>query len=160
VRLMAKRANTIYLGLMLIAFGGLGLAINLGYLQLGAELISLLLLALGGYFLISYFSGIRSALFPALLFIFLSIPMWLTLAGFDGYAWVPPLWVLAPGLAFLITSLQGGSYTVFAIPGGIISTVAVFLLVEEQWGISFETVLAASLIVIGLVILTRSRRSA
>lgn len=147
------------MGVILVIFGCLGLAANLGFLQLGVEVIALALLALGAYFLVNYLSGNPGFLFPALLFIFLSVPLWLTLKGFDDYAWSQSLWVLAPGLAFLGASLQGGSYTPLAIPGGIITAVGLFLILEDQFGISFETVMAGALIVAGLVLLLRPRRA-
>lgn len=156
---MSKKINGIFLGTILVIFGCLGLAANLGYLQLGVEVIALAFLALGGYFLLNYSSGNRGFLFPGLLFIFLSVPFWLTLKGFDDFIWVQALWVLAPGLAFLGASLQGGSYTPLAIPGGIVTAVGLFLILEDQFGISFETVIAAALIVVGLVILWRSHRA-
>ncbi|HBK86783.1 MAG TPA: hypothetical protein DDZ53_12210 [Firmicutes bacterium] len=156
---MSIRNNRLFVGIILVIFGCIGLGVNLGYLQLGTEVIALALFALGAYFLVNYFSGNPGCLFPALLFIFLSVPLWLTLKGFDYYAWSQALWVLAPGLAFLGASLQGGSYTPLVIPGGIITTVGLFLILEDQFGISFETVMAAALIVVGLVLLLRSRRA-
>ncbi len=156
---MSKQTKGVFLGVVLVIAGCLGLAANLGYLQLGVEAISLGFLALGGYFLLNYFSGNCAYLFPALLFIFLSVPFYLTLKGFDNYTWVQSLWVLAPGLAFLGASLQGGSFAPLAIPGGIVTAVGLFLILEDQYGISFETVMAATLILAGIVILWRSQRA-
>lgn len=156
---MCKKTNGIFLGTVLVILGCLGLAANLGYLQLGIESISLGFLVLGAYFLVNYLTGNRAFLFPALLFIFLSVPFWLTLKGFDNYTWVQALWVLAPGVAFLGASLQGGSFAPLAIPGGIVTAVGLFLILEDQYGISFEAVIATALIVAGLVILWRSQRS-
>ncbi|HHW99306.1 MAG TPA: hypothetical protein GX738_06720 [Firmicutes bacterium] len=156
---MSRKTNSIFLGTLLIVFGCLGLAANLGYIQLGLESLAFVLLALGGYFLVHYLNGNRGLLFPALLFIFLSVPFWFTLKGFDHLVWVQAGWVLAPGLAFLGASLQGGPYSPLAIPGGIITAVGLFIILEDLYGISFETVIATGLIVAGVVLLWRSQRS-
>ncbi len=156
---MTKKISGIFLGTVLIIFGCLALAANLGYLQLGVEVVALLFLALGGYFLVLYLAGNPGFLFPALLFVFLSVPFWCTLKGLDYLIWVQAGWVLAPGLAFLGASLQGGPYAPLAIPGGIITAVGVFIILENLYGVSFETVLAIALIVAGMVLLWRSRHS-
>lgn len=156
---MSSKMNGVFFGTLLVIFGLLGLAVNLGYLELGLESIALLFLALGAYFLVHYFTGNRGLLFPALLFIFLSVPFWLTLKGFDHLIWVQAGWILAPGLAFLGASLQGGSYAPLAIPGGIVTAVGLFVVLEDQYHISFEVVFASALIFAGLVILWRSQRA-
>lgn len=156
---MSRKTNLIFLGTVLVILGCLGLAANLGYFRLGIESMALLFLVLGAYFLVHYLTGNRGLLFPALLFIFLSVPFWLTLKGFDYLIWVQAAWVLAPGLAFLGASLQGGPYAPLAIPGGIVTAVGLFLILEDQYGVSFEAVFASALIVAGIVILWRSRRS-
>ncbi len=156
---MSKKLDRIFLGTILIVFGCLGLAVNFGYLRLGLESLALVTLAFGGYFLIHYLSGNRGLLFPALLFLFLSLPFWFTLKGFDHLIWVQAGWVLAPGLAFLGASLQGGTYTPLAIPGGIVTALGLFIILEELYGVSFETILAAGLIVAGIALLWRAQRT-
>lgn len=156
---MTRKQNGLYLGTVLVLAGSFALLTNLGYVDIGVEALALVFLALGGYFLANYLSGIPSFLFPALLFIFLSVPFWLTLKGLDTYSWMPALWVLAPGLAFLGASLQGGPFSSLVIPGSIVTAVGVFLIIEDQFNISFETVIAAALIVAGLVVLWRSRQA-
>ena len=96
------------LGLFLVLAGGLGLAINLGYLQFKVDMVAAIPFLIGCYLLIDAFNDQRDNLFPALLFLFISVPLYLTLAGYASQRFWP-FWILAPGLAFLVTSLQGAA---------------------------------------------------
>lgn len=153
-----QRRNGGWLGLFLILAGCLGLAINFGYLQFSVEMVAGIPLFLGVLLLITVFTGNKSNLFPALLFILISVPLYLTLAGYNGDAFWP-FWVLAPGLAFLGTSLQGGSWSHMLIPGAIVTGVGLFFLSQEWLNFDFELTMSVALLAIGALIFLRSHKS-
>lgn len=152
-----QRNSGTYFGLFLILIGCVGLAVNFGYLRFSVEMVAGIPLLLGCLLLVSVVSGNRANLFPALLFLFLSVPLYLTLAGHSGERFWP-FWVLAPGLAFLGTSLQGGAWSHMLIPGGIVTGVGLFFLSQEWWDIDWHLALSVGLLLIGAVMLFNNRR--
>ncbi len=153
---MKRHSDGFVLGSFFILVGMIGLAINFGYLELSVELVALAPFALGLLILFSVFRGNKPALLPALMFILISIPLYMTLAGYAMHTWWP-LWILAPGLAFLCTSLLGGSLIYLAIPGTVISATGLFFLTDTWLNIEFELIVSVALIVLGALLLLRRR---
>lgn len=153
---MQKRGNSV-LGLFLILGGCLGLAVNFGYLSFTVEMVAAIPFILGCFLLYSVFTGNKDSLFPALLFIFLSVPLYLTLADYSGQEFWP-LWVLAPGLAFLGASLLGGAYRAMIVPGTIVSGVGFYFLSQEWWDLDWHLVLSVGLLVVGALLLLPQRK--
>ncbi|MGI6358568.1 MAG: hypothetical protein ACOX2K_07765 [Bacillota bacterium] len=151
-----NRGNAV-LGWFLVLGGGLGLAINLGYFQFRVEMVAAIPFLLGSFLLYDAFSGHQDNLFPALLFVFISAPLYLTLAGYANQRFWP-FWVLAPGLAFLMSSLQGGAWRPMAIPGTIITAVGLFFLAQEWWNVDWHLALSIGLLMVGALLLVVHRR--
>lgn len=151
---MHRHSGGFVLGTFFVVIGLIGLAVNFGYVRLSVELVALAPLTLGLLILLSAFPANKPALLPALIFMFVSIPLYMTLHGMDMGKWWP-LWILAPGVAFLCTSILGGSLVYLAIPGSIITITGFFFLTEAWLNIEFELVVSLGLIGLGALLLLR-----
>ena len=156
---MQRQTKGLYWGLICVVVGVLGLAVNLDYLQIGIEMVALAPLALGIYFWLNFRAGNPSALFPALLFVLISVPLFLTLGEYTYGKWYS-LWLFAPGLAFLGSCWLGGDYVWLALPGGILTLLGFFLVAEGWLDQYFDIIIAVVLILVGIAIMWRHRRSA
>lgn len=146
------------LGLFLILAGFVGLAVNFGYLRFSVEMVAAIPFLLGCFLLFSVFTGNKDNLFPAALFILISVPLYLTLANYSGQRFWP-FWVLAPGLAFLVSSLQGGAYRAMAVPGTIVTGVGLYFLGQEWWDLDWQLALSVGLLAVGVLLLITQRRN-
>ena len=153
-----RRHGGASLGLFLILVGCFGLAANFGYLRFSVEMVAGIPLFFGCLLLVSVFTGNKSNLFPALLFILISVPLYFTLAGYNGDGFWP-FWVLAPGLAFLGASLLGGAWGGMVIPGVIITGVGLFFLGQERLNLDWQLTMSIGLLALGTLMLFRSRKS-
>ncbi|MEW6724005.1 MAG: hypothetical protein AB1331_03645 [Bacillota bacterium] len=152
-------------GLVLIGLGLLFLLVNLGFLPFSVTLVAAIPFLLGMFFILQAVGGRRERMLilPGSILTLVSVPLYLTLAGYSMERWWA-LWVLAPGLAFFTTAavVRGAWWAL--IPGTACTVVGAAFLVGSlgdfglPWALTIGRIWPLLLIGIGLALIAHGRR--
>lgn len=155
---MASTKQIRFQGIVLIALGVLFLVFNFTDLR-PRELWPLLFIAGGFYFYGLYFFDRQNygVLMPAtILTLYGLLFLYCATSGWDLMRGLWPMFMIAPGLGFLLMYVLGKKETGLLIPGWILTGIGiVFLFAFHEGGMLFP----ALLIIVGVVLLLSHRRT-